>query len=85
MHVYRDVLTTDSDLLHRWYGLKDTRDPRIFIVIGRVKTMTEDCQRVLAQLNLSLHRVEIMPYDVLGQRAEGWLTNIERLLSEAST
>jgi hypothetical protein len=48
--------------------------------------MTEECRTALHQLNLSLHRVEVMPYDVLGRRADGWLSNIEKYLyPEAST
>jgi hypothetical protein len=80
VHVYRDSLALDSGLIGRLYGLKNSRDPRLIIVIGKASAMTEDCQRVLEQLNLSLHRVEVMPYDVLGARAEGWLSNIEHYL-----
>lgn len=81
VHVYRDSLTTESGTVERLWGLANSRDPRLIIVIGQLSTMSDDCQRVLEQLNLSLHRVEIMPYDVLGRRAEGWLANIERYLA----
>ena len=86
VHVYRHILATAPDLLRHHYGLRDSRDPRFIIVIGRVSTMTEECRTALHQLNLSLHRVEVMPYDVLGRRADGWLSNIEKYLyPEAST
>lgn len=82
VHVYRDLLSTEPELMGRLYGLKHSRDPRLIIVVGRAEAMTEDSRRVLEQLNLSLHRVEIMPYDLLGRRAEGWLANVERYLSD---
>jgi hypothetical protein len=80
VHVYRHILAAAPDLLRLHYGLRDSRDPRFIIVIGRVSTMTEECRTILHQLNLSLHRIEVMPYDVLGQRADGWLSNIEKYL-----
>ena len=81
VHVYRDVLTTDASTVERLYGLQNSRNPRVIIVIGRLVMMTSDCRRVLEQINLSLNRVEIMPYDILGQRAAGWLSNIEKYLT----
>lgn len=81
VHVYRDSLTNDSGSVERLWGLAHSRDPRLVVVIGQLRDMTENCRRLLEQLNLSLHRVEVMPYDVLGRRAEGWLANIERYLS----
>ncbi len=80
VHVYRDTLAADPALIDRMYGLKKARDPRLIIVIGQTTAMDDDCRRVLEQMNLSLHRVEIMPYDILGARAEGWLANIEHYL-----
>jgi hypothetical protein len=90
IHLYRDLLSIAPELMERMYGLKHSRDPRLIIVVGRAEVMTEDSRRVLELLNLSLHRVEIMPYDLLGRRAEGWLANVEhyllndRRLSEAA-
>lgn len=81
VHVYRDILTTDSAVADRLYGLRNSRDPRLIIVVGQASAMAPECQRVLEQLNLSLHRVEVMPYDILGKRAVGWLTNVESYLT----
>lgn len=83
VHVYRDAMTNDAQVVERLYGLRKSRNPRLIIVIGRVGAMSDDRQRVLEQLNLSLSRVEIMPYDVLGRRAVGWLCNIESYLQSA--
>jgi hypothetical protein len=35
---------------------------------------------VLAELNKSLHRVEVVPYDVLAKRALAVLSNVEKYL-----
>jgi hypothetical protein len=39
---------------------------------------------VLTELNKSLHRVEVVPYDVLGMRASAILDNVERYLLDAT-
>lgn len=83
-HVYRDILTTGADVARNEYGLVNSRDPRLIIVIGQAKPLPDHRARVLRELNLSLHRVEIVPYDVLADRANTTLDNIERYLT-AST
>lgn len=81
VHVYRDVLSTDAGIVDRQYGLRDTRDPRVFIVIGQSASLPPHRARVMRDLNLTLHRVEILPYDVLGVRADTVLNNIEHHLA----
>lgn len=83
-HVYRDVLTTDAPTLDRLYGLSETRDPRVTIVIGQAGQLPPHRQRVLRQLNLSLHRVEVVPYDVLADRTTTVLDNVKKHLSASS-
>jgi hypothetical protein len=64
VHAYRDILsheTTHEEL----YGLRNTRDPRITILIGRASELTDQEERVRHELNCSLHRVEVVPFDVL--------------------
>jgi hypothetical protein len=80
-HLYRSVLERSNPLASE-YGLADTRQPRVIILIGRATELTDTGREILRQLNLSLHRVEVLPYDVLGARSEGWLENIEELLRE---
>jgi hypothetical protein len=63
--------------MERLYGLNHSRDPRIIIVIGRIEPLPEHRRRVLEQMNLSLHRVEIVPYDVIGKRAIAWAGAVE--------
>jgi hypothetical protein len=85
IHVYRDVLTDDSGTVEKLYGLQETRDPLLIVVIGQVAGLTTDKARVLKNLNLSLHRVEIVPYDVLGTRAQTVVKNVERYLTERAS
>lgn len=80
VHVYRDTLTAESGTMERRYGLHQTEDPRALVVIGRTDLMTEHSTRVLRELNKSLHRVEIVPYDLIGKRAAVILDNVERYL-----
>jgi hypothetical protein len=77
-HHYRSLLERTGGLASE-FGLRDTREPRILIVLGTGDAMSVSAKEVLRQLNLSLHRVEITPYDVLGQRAAVVLRNIEQL------
>jgi Domain of unknown function (DUF4263) len=81
VHVYRDTLTSDPGVVDRLYGLRNTRDPRVIIVIGQVGPLPDHRRRVLREVNLSLHRVEIVPYDVLAARARTILDNVERHLT----
>ncbi|HUA10414.1 MAG TPA: Shedu anti-phage system protein SduA domain-containing protein [Solirubrobacteraceae bacterium] len=84
VHVYRDILTTDSDAARRLFGLEHTRDPQAIIVIGRAEMLPDYRQRVLRELNRSLHRVEVVPYDILAQRADAVLDNVERYVLAAA-
>jgi len=78
-HHYRALLDLTREL-HDQYGLVDTRQPRILIVLGCSTSLTETSREVLRQLNLSLHRVEVIPYDLLGTRTVGLLDNLESLI-----
>jgi len=82
VHAYRDILsheTTHAEL----YGLHNTRDARITILIGRASELTKQEARVLHELNCSLHQVEIVPFDVLARRAHAVLDNVKRYLVTA--
>ena len=74
VHVYRDILTQDAGTILRRYGLDRTRDPRVIIVIGRAPL--EHRAEVLRELNKSLHRMEIVPYNALAERGEAVLDNV---------
>ncbi len=61
-------------------GLLLSRDPRLIIVIGMADLLPEHSQRILTVLNKSLHRVQVVPYDVLAKRVDAVLNNIDKYL-----
>jgi hypothetical protein len=67
--------------------LSHARDPRVIVVLGKAADLTDHAREVLRELNLSLHRVEIVPFEVLSQRAQALVANVERYLlaAEAGT
>lgn len=82
--VYRDRLTRYAEASKELYGLRHTRDPRLIIVLGTAAELPQHRKSVLIELNKSLHRIEIVPYDVLADRAEARLDNVdEYLLADA--
>ncbi len=82
-HLYRSILR-DTNSLRGQFGLLDTRQPRILIFIGLSRRLTEGARDVLRELNLSLHRVEVIPYDLLGVRMSGLISNLETLMARPS-
>ncbi len=82
VHAYRDVLSYE-EALEDLYGLPHSRDPRITILIGRVSRLNDHEKRLLKELNRSLHRVEIVPFDILARRAQAILDTVERYLLAA--
>jgi len=79
VHAYRNSLSYEGASEHL-FGLPHSRDPRITILIGRESNLTDHEQRLLRELNRSLHHVEVMPFDVLGRRARATLDNVQRCL-----
>jgi hypothetical protein len=82
-HVYRHILTGSPDLLEDQFGLPQSRDPHVVIVIGRSESVPPHREAVLRELNKSLHRVEVVPYDILGRRAGAILDSVEKYLTTA--
>ena len=81
VNLYRDWLTrTDSETLDD-YGIKRTRDPRVTIVIGLASALpNETAKKILIQLNMTLHRMEVVPYDILSERARVQLNHLRSFL-----
>jgi hypothetical protein len=77
VHVYRGILTTHARLVDEQFGLPQSRDPDVVIVIGKAGALPDHRAGVLRELNKSLHRVEVVPYDVLGARASAILDSVE--------
>ena len=71
-HLYREWLAiTPDSAMKAQYGVERVRNPRVTIIIGlRSALPTPEAGTILDQLNLTLHRMEIIPYDVLADRAE---------------
>ncbi len=84
-HAYREILSSNERTLEEWYDLSHSRAPKILVVIGRLNNLDQRGKEILDQLNRSLHRVEIIPYDVLRRRAESQLDNLERYLTEGKS
>jgi hypothetical protein len=82
VHAYRDVLSYE-DAIEDLYGLPHSHEPRITILIGRASDLTKHQKRLLREFNRSLHRVGIVPFDVLGRRARAILDNVEHYLLAA--
>lgn len=80
IHFYRESLQGDQQHLSDFYGLDYARTPRFIIVIGREEGLLAHQRTVLAQLNQTLHRVEILPYDLVGKRAQTWIGKLREIL-----
>ena len=81
VQIYRERLTRNEVSMEVDYGIKHTGYPRVIIIIGREGELSPTEERILRQMNLSLHRIEVMPYDWLAKRAETQLYNLEKILS----
>jgi hypothetical protein len=80
VHVYKDALRHDQ-VSDEAFGLAHARDPRIMILIGRAHGLSQARGRVLHELNCSLHRLEIVPYDIVGHRALAVLEVVQKNLA----
>lgn len=79
-HAYREILEGNDKLLEEQYGLQNVRHPKLVIVIGRDSLLTLPRKNIVRQLNLSMQRVEIVPYDVISKRAEMFMSQLEKYL-----
>lgn len=72
VHLYREWLAiTPDSTLNELFDLRRARNPRVMIIIGLKSLLpTKEAGIILDQLNLTLHRMEVIPYDMLARRAE---------------
>ena len=77
---YRDRLSRHPGAAEEFHGIRNAREPRLLIVLGRQSDLADHERLVLLELNRSLHRAEVVPYDVIAQRAEATLANISAYL-----
>jgi hypothetical protein len=73
---YRDRLSRHPSAAEEFHGIRNAREPRLLIVLGRQSDLADHERLVLLELNRSLHRAAVLPYDVIAQRAEATLVNI---------
>lgn len=77
VQLYREWIATSSKENRDLYGV--TRDPRMTIVIGRDDDLpNETARKILRQLNVTLHRMQVLPYDILADRVEAQLDSLVR-------
>jgi hypothetical protein len=77
---YRDRLNRHPGAAEEFHGIRNAREPRLLIVLGRESDLADHERLVLLELNRSLHRAEVVPYDVIAQRTEATLANISTYL-----
>lgn len=77
---YRDRLSRYPGAAEEFHGIRNAREPRLLIALGRQSDLADHERLVLLELNRSLHRAEVVPYDVIAHRAEATLTNISSYL-----
>ncbi len=82
---YRDRLSRHPGAAEEFHGIRNAREPRLLIVLGRLSDLADHERLVLLELNRSLHRAEVLPYDVIAHRAEATLANISKYLGLAET
>lgn len=80
-HFYRYALSTMSPESAELYGLPHHRHPVVTILIGRAADLSVAGRHLLKEFNLSLSRVQIIPFDQLADRIEGMVSNLETLLT----
>lgn len=76
-HVYRRRLNHGSGVMKEVHRIENTWEPRLLIVLGCWERMSVDQRHILHELNRSFHRVEIVPYDRLADRARQILRNLD--------
>jgi hypothetical protein len=82
VHAYRDALSEESTH-EKFFGLTHAREPWITILIGLTTDLTDQERRILRELNRSLHRVEVVPFDIVARRAHAVLDSVARHLLTA--
>lgn len=80
IHAYSDEFTEGAGFIATHFGLTNTRNPGLVIIIGQARKLADHQIRVLNELRRSLHNLEIVTYDQVADRAEAILDQVERYL-----
>ncbi|WP_081730216.1 Shedu anti-phage system protein SduA domain-containing protein [Pseudomonas sp. URIL14HWK12:I6] len=77
---YLFILDRDNQFLVNEYGMQNTKHPKAFILIGKSSSCSQSEIETLQQLNKSLHRIEILPFDTLIVKCDAMLAYLERTI-----
>lgn len=78
---YLFVLDRDSQYLSGELGIENAKHPKAYILIGKSSDCSPSELETLQQLNKSLHRIEIIPFDDLVLKCDAMLSYLERTIS----
>lgn len=78
-HIYRDQMARGGDFA-KDLDWTPKQVPKLIIVIGQWQKLDNFQQRALSLLNDTLHNAEVIPYDLITQRARDLLDNLEEQL-----
>lgn len=77
---YLFILDRDNQFLANEYGIQNAKHPKAFILIGKNSDCSQSETEVLQQLNKSLHRIEVLPFDTLILKCDAMLRYLERTI-----
>ncbi|MNN77121.1 hypothetical protein D3C81_1935570 [compost metagenome] len=75
---YLFLLDRDNQFLANEYGIQNAKHPKAFILIGKSSECSQSELDTLQQLNKSLHRIEVIPFDTLIIKCDAMLAYLER-------
>lgn len=78
---YLFVLDRDCLYLSGELGIENAKHPKAFILIGKSSDCSPSELETLQQLNKSLHRIEVIPFDWLILKCDAMLSYLERTIS----
>lgn len=81
---YLFVLDRDCLYLSGELGIENAKHPKAFILIGKSSDCSPSELETLQQLNKSLHRIEVIPFDWLILKCDAMLSYLERTISRPS-
>ncbi|RON67550.1 hypothetical protein BK675_15990 [Pseudomonas fluorescens] len=78
---YLFVLDRDCLYLSGELGIQNAKQPKAYILIGKSSDCSVSELETLKQINKSLHRIEIIPYDELVLKCDAMLSYLERTIA----
>lgn len=81
---YLFVLDRDCLYLSGELGIENAKHPKAFILIGKSSDCSPSELETLQQLNKSLHRIEVIPFDWLVLKCDAMLSYLERTIIRSS-